>query len=211
MEGTSTMSLLPREPVSPCNCGAQQLPSVPRPQAMTIKGLVVDDHASYGESVARALSAEADLEVSSCTSISAALTRLREDPIDVVLLDHDLGVERASQFLPAASQVGFAGRVLIVTGWVSDIEAKRLWRQGVAGIFLKDSPLDVLVESIREIQRGGVWFDRRYRHVVDSDLVEQQLHVGPRFNERQRRVLRLVLEGLSNKQIAERLQFSESY
>ena len=132
-------------------------------------------------------------------------------PIDVVLLDHDLGVERASQFLPAASQAGFAGRVLIVTGWVSDIEAKRLWRQGVAGIFLKDSPLDVLVESIRVIQRGGVWFDGRYRHVIDSDLSEQPSQPGPRFNERQLRVLRFVLEGLSNKQIAERLQFSESY
>jgi two-component system, NarL family, nitrate/nitrite response regulator NarL len=178
---------------------------------MMIKALVVDDHASYGESVARALSAESDLEVSSCTSIAAALTRLRQVPIDIVLLDHDLGVERASQFLPAASRVGFAGRVLIVTGWVSDIEAKRLWRQGVAGIFLKDRPLDVLVESIRVIQRGGVWFDGRYRHVVDSDFIEQQSHTGPRFNERQLRVLRFVLEGLSNKQIADRLQFSESY
>jgi two-component system, NarL family, nitrate/nitrite response regulator NarL len=187
------------------------VPIVPSCEAMTIKVLVVDDHASYGESIARALSAETDLEVSSCTSIAAALKRLRQDPVDIVLLDHDLGIERASQFLPTAWQVGFAGRVLIVTGWVSDIEAKRLWRQGVAGIFLKDSPLDVLVESIRVIQHGGLSFDGRYRHIVDGDLSEKPSNVGPMFNERQRRVLRFVLEGLSNKQIAERLQFSESY
>jgi two-component system, NarL family, nitrate/nitrite response regulator NarL len=184
---------------------------VPSRRAMTIKVLVVDDHASYGESVARALSAESDLEVSFCTSIAAALKRLEQDPADIVLLDHDLGIERASQFLPTAWRVGFAGRVLVVTGWVSDIEAKRLWRQGVAGIFLKDRALDELVEGIRVIQRGGECFDQRYRHIVDNDLIEKQSDVGPLFNERQRRVLRFVLEGLSNKQIAERLQFSESY
>lgn len=178
---------------------------------MTIKVLVVDDHASYGESIARALSAESDLEVSSCTSIAAALKRLERDPVDIVLLDHDLGIERASQFLPTAWRAGFAGRVLIVTGWVSDIEAKRLWRQGIAGIFLKDRALDALIESIRAIQQGGERFDERYRHILDSDLIEKQSDVGPVFNERQRRVLRFVLEGLSNKQIAERLQFSESY
>jgi len=178
---------------------------------MTIKTLLVDDHASYGESVTRALSAEPGLEISSCTSLAAALEKLQHAPIDIVLLDHDLGVERASQFLPAARRAGFAGRVLIVTGWVSDVEAKRLLRQGVAGIFLKENPLDVLVESIRVIQRGGVWLDRRYKDILDSERIQQPPHVGPQFNERQRRVLRFVLEGLSNKQIAERLQFSESY
>ena len=179
---------------------------------MTTKILVIDDHASYGESIARALSAESDLEVASCTSIAVALKRLQQDPVEIVLLDHDLGIERASQFLPTAWRVGFTGRVLIVTGWVSDIEAKRLWRQGVAGIFLKDRGLDTLLESIRTIQQGGEWFDERYKHILlENDVIEKQVDVGPLFNERQRRVLRFVLEGLSNKQIAERLQFSESY
>jgi two-component system nitrate/nitrite response regulator NarL len=178
---------------------------------MTIRALLVDDHACFGESVARSLSAEPDLEVSFCTSIAAALDRLQQEPIDVVLLDHDLGAERASQFLPAARQGGFAGRVLVVTAWISDVEARRLLRQGVAGIFIKESPLDVLVEGIRATERGGVWLDRRFRSIPGDKVVEGQPSAGPRFNERQRRVLRFVLEGLSNKQIAEQLQFSESY
>jgi len=39
--------------------------------------------------------------------------------------------------LPAARQIGFEGRVLVVTAWLSDTEARRLLQQGVAGIFLK--------------------------------------------------------------------------
>ena len=50
--------------------------------------LLVDDHLCFGQSVARALSAEPDLAVSNCTSMSAALEILQRQHIDVVLLDH---------------------------------------------------------------------------------------------------------------------------
>jgi DNA-binding NarL/FixJ family response regulator len=172
--------------------------------------LLVDDHLCFGQSVARALSAEPDLAVSNCTSMSAALEILQRQHIDVVLLDHDLGVERASQFLPVARERGFGGRVLIVTAWVSDTEAKRLLRQGVAGIFSKESPLEALVETIRLIQAGAICLDRRYRNLTEAEPTEQP-GAGPRFNERQRKVLRFVLEGLSNKVIAAQLHISESY
>jgi len=185
--------------------------AVPDVRSVTaINVLLIDDHLSFGQSVARALSTEPDLAVSYCTSISAALEMLQHQPADIVLLDHDLGVERASQFLPAARERGFGGHVLIVTAWVSDTEAKRLLRQGVAGIFSKDSPLEALIESIRHIQGGSIWLDRRYRNLTAAEPAEQP-GGGPRFNERQRKVLRFVLEGLSNKVIAAQLHISESY
>jgi DNA-binding NarL/FixJ family response regulator len=154
---------------------------------------------------------EPDLEVSHCTTITTALEALQKEPVDIVLLDYDLGVERASQFMPVARERGFAGHVLIVTAWVSDIEAKRLLRQGVAGIFVKESPLDDLAESVRVIHGGGLWLDRRYRNLATVHPVEEPESARPRFNERQRKVLRFVLEGQSNKCIAARLRISESY
>jgi DNA-binding NarL/FixJ family response regulator len=61
------------------------------------------------------------------------------------------------------------------------------------------------------IRGGGVWLDRRYRNLAAADLGEESASGRPDFNERERRVLRLVLEGLSNKAIGTRLQISESY
>jgi DNA-binding NarL/FixJ family response regulator len=176
----------------------------------TLNVLLVDDHLVFGQSVARALSTEPDLAVCFCTTVTAALEELQRQHFDVVLLDHDLGVERASQFLPVARARGFDGRVLIVTAWVSDTEAKRLLRQGVAGIFSKDNSLDALAEGIRRIHGGGTCLDRRYRNLSAADGAEQP-GAGPRFNERQRKVLRFVLEGMSNKVIAAQLRISESY
>jgi DNA-binding NarL/FixJ family response regulator len=98
-----------------------------------------------------------------------------------------------------------------VTAWVSETEARRLLRQGAAGIFSKESPLSALAESIRTVRAGGTWIDRRYEKLAGEDTEADPGESEPRFNERQRRVLRFLLEGLSNKEIAWQLQISESY
>jgi len=176
-----------------------------------IKALLVDDHAVFRESVASALAARPEFEVIPCATIREALQALAQAPVDLVLLDHDLGSERASQFLPAARQIGFAGQVLIVTAWVSDTEARRLVRQGVSGIFLKESPLSALVESMRLVANGHTYLDKRYANLASQQASGTESDTGPKFNERQRKVLRFVLEGLSNKEISAQLQISESY
>lgn len=181
------------------------------PVARKIRCLLVDDHAVFRESVAAALAIKPDLEVSHCGAIKEALDILQRQSVDIVLLDHDLGAERTSQFLPAARQLGFAGRVLIVTAWVSDTEARRPMRQGIAGIFLKKSPLSTLTESIRKIQAGETWLDRHFMQLADENDRGNQQSGGPSFNNRHRQAMRFVLEGLSNKEIAWRLQISESY
>ena len=179
------------------------------PDRPKIRALLVDDHALFRESVASALAAEPDLEIKHCGSIREALPLLSQRHYDLVLLDHDLGSERASQFLPAARQNGFEGRVLVVTAWVSDNEARRLINQGVAGIFLKEAQLSELIESIHTVAAGGTWLDRSLVGKEAGDTAEPS--PAPVFNDRQRRVLRFVMEGLSNKEIAWRLQISESY
>jgi two-component system, NarL family, nitrate/nitrite response regulator NarL len=184
----------------------------PKPQPR-VRVLLVDDHAVFRECVALALGAEPDLEIAHCGSVADALVILQQEPADIVLLDHDLGVERGWQFFPQASRAGFGGRVLIVTAWISDGEAHRLLRAGAAGIFRKESPLSALANAIRTVAAGGIWLDERYAAVrrKTGDGHIDSAGGQPRLSEKERKVLRLVLEGLSNKEIAWRLTLSESY
>ena len=175
-----------------------------------IRILLIDDHALFRQSVAQVLAADPQLQIEQCPSIRDALTLLSQQTFDLVLLDHDLGAERASQFLPAARQIGYEGRVLVVTAWVSEMEARRLLRQGVNGIFLKQGELSELAEGIRTVAAGGTWLDRSFAAMGEEPDSAPQA-APPAFNERQRKVLRFVLEGLSNKEIAWQLQISESY
>jgi len=177
--------------------------------AQTIHLLLVDDHAIFRQGVAGAL-AGPDLTVEHCATIAEALEIISRHPIDLVLLDHDLGSERASHFLPVARQAGYRGRVLVVTAWITENEARRLLRQGVSGIFLKHAPLEELREAIRITMEGGSYMDPSFARSPEKPPAAEPDR-GPLFNDRERRVLRGVLEGLSNKEIAWRLQISESY
>jgi two-component system, NarL family, nitrate/nitrite response regulator NarL len=178
-------------------------------KASVTRVLIIDDHALFRESVALILAADPQFEVEHCGSIAAALPLLGQRAFDLVLLDHDLGGERAAQFLPAARQGGFAGRVLVVTAWVSGTEARRLLQQGVAGIFLKHAALEDLTAAIHAVMSGANWIDKALAGREESPAAADS--GAPQFNDRQRKVLRFVLEGLSNKEIAWRLQISESY
>jgi DNA-binding NarL/FixJ family response regulator len=175
----------------------------------TVHALLVDDHAIFRQGVAGALT-EPGLTVEHCGTIAEALKIIADHPIELVLLDHDLGTERASHFLPAARQAGFQGRVLVVTAWITENEARRLLQQGVSGIFLKHAPLEELREAIRITMSGGTFLDPSFARTSEKSG-QSQPDAGSLFNDRQRRVLRAVLEGLSNKEIAWRLQISESY
>jgi len=180
------------------------------PAGRPIRALLIDDHALFRQSVAQSLAADPSLCVEHCASIRDALTLLSQQTFDLVLLDHDMGAERASQFLPAARQIGYEGRVLVVTAWVSDTEARRLMRQGVNGIFLKLGELSELAAAIRTVAAGGSWLDRSFAALGEDPAAAPQI-ATPVFNDRQRKVLRFVLEGLSNKEIAWRMLISESY
>src|SRR5439155_7543784 len=69
----------------------------------------------------------------------------------------------------------------------------------------------VLAESMRAVVAGSTWLDKRYSNLAQEKPQESEADQGPKFNERQRKVLRFVLEGLSNKEISAHLQISESY
>jgi two-component system, NarL family, nitrate/nitrite response regulator NarL len=177
----------------------------------TIRALLIDDHALFRESVSEAL-AEPGFAIEHCGTIQEGIRLLAEHHFDIVLLDHDLGIQRASLFLPAAREAGLDVRVLVVTAWISENEASRLLKQGVSGIFLKQAPLQELKEAIRITVDGGTFVDSCFAQLTGKPKARAGQQVASSmFSDRQKQVLRFVFEGLSNKEIAWRMQISESY
>ncbi|HLY19344.1 MAG TPA: response regulator transcription factor [Bryobacteraceae bacterium] len=177
-----------------------------------IRILVVDDHTLFRESVARLLAAEKDFEiVGHCASANEALRLVAQTPVDVVLLDYDLGNGKGTEFLCEAKAAGFAGRVLIVTAGVTEIEAAEMIRQGIAGVLRKHCSLAALAQSIRDVHAGKEYFEPGYlRSVLLGVTAPQPDLQRKKLTDRERQVLRHVFEGLANKEIADRLQVSES-
>jgi len=175
-----------------------------------IRILLIDDHTLFRESVSRLLAAETDFQVvGHCASIEEALEIIAA--VDVVLLDYDLGQAKGSAFLAAAHARGFAGRGLVITAGLSDQEAAEMIRQGISGILRKHCSPAALAQSIRDVHAGKECFEPGYlRSVLAGVTVPQPEYRRKKLTERERKGLQHVFEGLANKEIADRMQLSES-
>jgi len=180
--------------------------------AKNIRIALVDDHALFRESVARLLDAEPGFEVvAECGSASEGLEVLRSHEIDILLLDLDLGPERGAELLESLSMDRFRGKVLVVTAGIEVSELPDLIRKGISGVFLKHGSPAALIHGIRDAMEGKALFDQdALRRALESTEQSGTRQTGNALTERERRVLSLIFEGLANKQIADRLQISES-
>ena len=176
-----------------------------------IKILLVDDHAMFREGVAPLLERESNvLVVGQCDSATSALAALKNSHPDLVILDVDLGRERALDFVLEARRRGFAGKVLIVTAGISDPEAAQLMQSGISGILHKHQSGETLREAVRQIAAGGVYLEKDYLpslfRVLDRSRKADKRELGGRDKE----ILRYIFQGLTNKEIGANLGISEA-
>jgi two-component system nitrate/nitrite response regulator NarL len=172
---------------------------------------LLDDHTLFRESLSRLLDAEPDFEmVADCPTVEQAIEILRSRAVDLVLLDYDLGPQRAPDFLNRARALGLAPRVLMVTAGITPSESVQILNDGASGIFLKHSSPALLAEAIRRVHGGETWVDQRCLREIVQVASQPEGRPSKDFTERERAVLRGVFEGLSNKEIGARLEISES-
>ena len=175
-----------------------------------IRLLLIDDHAMFSEGLARMLDREASFEVTGqVNSASEGLAILSSCKPDVVLLDVDLGADRALDFVRGARKAGFGGRILVVTAGTSEQEAVQMVQAGISGILHKHHSTGVLCDAIRQVARGEVKMEQAYLaplfHAVDRTRTQKRAPL----TDRDKTVMRCILQGLTNREIAGRLDISE--
>jgi DNA-binding NarL/FixJ family response regulator len=177
-----------------------------------VRLLLLDDHTLFRESLSRLLDSEPDFEmVGHCSSIEQAIEVIGSKPVDMVLLDFDLGLQRAPQFLERARLLKPMPKVLMVTAGMTPSESAQTLSLGAAGIFLKQSSPALLGEAIRKVHAGETWIDQQcLKDLVQVAVQPEAQANGKMFTDRERQVLRGVFEGLGNKEIGARLGISES-
>jgi two-component system nitrate/nitrite response regulator NarL len=175
-----------------------------------IRVFVVDDHALVREGLLRLLASDSSIEIAGyADSIAGTLAQLPGLPVDILILDYDLGGETALPLVRALKEQGFPGRILIVTAGLPNRDALELIRLGVSGIFHKKNPPEDLHRSIVEVAAGKVLIEQSYF----QSLVESAEVVGrpsAQYSDRDQQILRYLLEGCQNKEIATHLRLSES-
>ena len=180
---------------------------------MTIRVFLLDDHEVVRMGLRELLQSEGDIEVvGDVGTASAALARIPALKPDVAILDARLpdgsGIEVCREIRSALPSV----RAIILTSYDDDEALFAAIMAGAAGYVLKQVSGNDLLEAVRHVAEGGSLLDPQVTERVMERLREgapSEPEELRRLTPQERRILELVAEGLTNRQIGERLFLAE--
>src|SRR5262245_282260 len=184
----------------------------------TLRVLVCDDHALFRRGLQMVLEQEPDLElVGEAADGEEVVQRAQELMPDVILMDVRMprksGIEAASEIKDALPHV----KILMLT--ISDDEADlyEAIKAGASGYLLKEIPIEEVADAIRSVWAGQSRISPSMASKLLTEFAamtkateEKPQMPSPRLTDREMEVLRLVAQGLNNRDIAGKLFISEN-
>ena len=179
---------------------------------MSITLVLVDDHPIILQGLQRLFEREGEFEVlRSCSGGDEALDAVRSGPPDVLVLDLKMQDRHGLDVLRTLRAEHRECRTVILTAAMRDDEIAQALELGVAGIVMKEAPPAALVDCVRAVHHGKRSIDRDILDRVSSDARKRSfgLTAATPLTPREIEIVRLVAQGLRNKELANRLSITE--
>jgi DNA-binding NarL/FixJ family response regulator len=172
-----------------------------------IRVVLADDHELVLEGLRGLLDREPDMQVvAAVTDGEALLETIQRVRPDVVVMDLAMPTRDGLSCLAEIRRMGLPVRVVILTAFADGGALQSAWERQADGFALKTDPPRQTVATIRNVAHGQIVFPRVVRQATSAG----QGRLLSRLTTREREVLRLLSEGMTNAQIAERLVVQES-
>jgi DNA-binding NarL/FixJ family response regulator len=172
----------------------------------------VDDDALIREGLELLLGIEPDFQVvGTASNGQEAFEICRKEKPDVVLMDIRMPVMDGVLGTKLIKSHFKDVKVVILTTFKDDEYIKEALKTGAEGYILKNQPADSIMESLRVVNKGNIVLERQVANALSSMLKEDKKaepeHLD--ISQRELEILKLVGEGLSNREIARKLYLSE--
>ncbi|EKN71705.1 two component LuxR family transcriptional regulator [Neobacillus bataviensis LMG 21833] len=176
-----------------------------------MKVLIVDDDALIRDGLKILIELEEDFEVTGTASNGQeAFEKCQKKRPDLVLMDIRMPTMDGVLGTKLIKQHFNNIKVVILTTFKDDNYIKEAIKSGAEGYILKNQPADSIIESLRAVSKGNIVLEKEVASALSTMLKDEK---KPRLkldiSTRELEILELISEGLSNKEIAERIYLSE--
>jgi DNA-binding NarL/FixJ family response regulator len=178
--------------------------------------LIVDDHKLFLDALSSLVGSQPDFTVvGAADSVREAISKAGSLRPDIVLMDFFLGDGTGLDATEAILKIHPAASIIFLTVHEEDDRLFEAIRYGAKGYLLKSTPAVELLESLRGLGKGLAAIHPK----LTARIIEEFAHLSPRgeidpevmskLTLRQQEILRELLKGATNRQIAARLVISE--
>lgn len=173
-----------------------------------IRILIADDHVLIREGLRVILAAQPELKlVGEARDGNEAVSLSRALRPDVILLDLMMPHKDGLTAIREIKEINPEIKILVLTSFADDERVFPAIKAGALGYLLKDTPAEQLIQAVREVAEG-----RSFLHPVVAFKVLREFSqpaIADPLTEREVETLRLVARGLSNQEIAQKLNVNE--
>ena len=182
---------------------------------MTIRVVLVDDHAIVRTGLKAVLGAAPEIDVvGEAGGGHEAVALLASTVADVVVMDVSMAEgDGISATRAITARVDNCARVLVLTMHAEEAYLEAVLEAGASGYLVKSTADRELVDAVRAVARGEVWVKPSAGRVLAQGIRKREEHASDRaryerLTERERAVLRLFAEGYTAPEIGEQLTIS---
>ena len=181
-----------------------------------IQILVIEDNRLLRDGLTALLDSQPEFKVvASADGAAAALQRLQEHKPQVVLVDAALGRNRSQRLVESIKEAAPHSRIIMMDMLPEEEDVIDFIKRGANGFIAKDAALEDLVTTIRQVASGGDVVPPALTGTLLSHIAKQAsalrgtpMMAPVKMTRREQQITDLIAEGLSNKEIAQRLNIA---
>ena len=179
---------------------------------MQTRLVLADDHPIVLHGLETLLRAEPDVKVvARCASGDETLVAVRRHRPDLLILDLHMPRKSGIDVLRQLRRDKLGTKVIIMADRLEDDEVLEAYRLGVRGMLLKELALKMVVQCVRKVLAGEIWFEKRaVSRAIDVLLHREngERETAALLTPREMEMVRLVAQGLRTEEMSSRLDIS---